>query len=895
MKILDIRAIPGPNVYHHRPVLIMNLELESLAEKASNDIPGFSDRLISLLPGLKNHHCSPRHSGGFVERLKKGTYFAHIIEHIALELSEVSGIGVSYGKSIYNGAIGRYMIITRYRCEEGMKYLLQSAVKLAETLVKGEPYDIKDCLKNVKMIISLNELGPSTKAILDAAKKRNIPWRRLNDKNLIQLGYGIFRQFIQATTTSMTNDISVDIAQDKNLTKKLLEEASIRVPRGRPAYSLEEALEVKEEIPVPLAVKPLDGNHGRGVSLNVSTLEEMQAAFLLARMHSDIVIIEECLKGKDYRVLIVGGKMVAASERVPAHVIGDGVLSLSELIEKENRNPLRGLDHEKDLTKITVNIETIALLKKSGITLDTIPKKNESVFLKETANLSTGGIAIDMTDDVHPEIQSMCERAARIVGLDICGVDLIAEDIRLPMSVQIGGIIEVNAGPGLRMHQHPSFGIAREVGTAIVDNLYPNNSNGRIPIIAVTGTNGKTTVTRLLSHIIAASGKCVGTTTTDGIYINNIQVAAGDTTGPISARTVLTDPSVELAVLETARGGIVKRGLGYDWSDVGIFTNLKADHIGQDGIESIEDILKIKSLVIERVKSGGSVILNADSKEIVGLTLDPRCEMHTKKLTYFSLHENNKVIKKHLELGGHAYFIRDGEIIEAQGKIESSVIHINEIPLTLGGTAYFHVANVMAAIAGAHAINISDDVIISNLTSFGPKLNLGRTNLYKVGRGYLLLDYGHNPDAFQVIGEMGKRWNVDKLTGVIAAPGDRADELIKLLGETSATAFDKVIIREDVDLRGRDTGKVAEILKQSIIQKKPQMYCEIVLNSEEALKKSIDEMQTNELVIFFYEELDAIENLLIELGATPSDDTSLFMKNLDERSIRGDEWLQFSY
>lgn len=515
MKVLDIRTITSPNVYHHRPVLIMSLELESLSEKANSDIPGFTERLMSLLPGLKNHHCSPRHSGGFVERLNKGTYFAHIIEHIALELSECCGIGVNYGKSIYNGGIGKYLIITRYSCEEGMKFLLVSAVKLAAALARGENFDLDECLQSAKNIIRLNELGPSTKAILDAAKKRNIPWRRLNDKNLIQLGQGIFRHFIQATTTSKTNDISVDIAQDKNLTKKLLEEASIRVPRGRPAYSLEEALEIQEEILVPLVVKPLDGNHGRGVSLNVSTPKEMQAAFDLARMHSDIVMIEEYLRGVDYRVLVVGGKIVAASQRVPAHVIGDGIHSLNELIEKENRNPLRGEDHEKALTKMTVGRETIALLQKSGLTLNTIPNKKECIFLKETANLSTGGIAIDVTDEIHPDIQLMCERAARIVGLDICGVDLIAENIGLPMTAQSGGIIEVNANPGIRMHHHPSFGMSRQVGAAIVESLYPENSNGRIPIIAITGTNGKTTVARILSHIIAASGKCVGTTTTD--------------------------------------------------------------------------------------------------------------------------------------------------------------------------------------------------------------------------------------------------------------------------------------------------------------------------------------------------------------------------------------------
>lgn len=898
MKILDMRTINGPNVYHHRPVLIMNVDLEDLVDVASDEIANFNPQLLKLLPGLKNHRCSPRYSGGFVERLKRGTYLAHIIEHVGLELSVLCGIGVSFGKSLASETPGQYRIIVRSKSEEAMKFLMGKSVEIIESIIFNRPFDLESCLNQARQIIFANQFGPSTSVILDAADRRNIPWRRINDQNLIQLGFGKYRQFIQASTTSLTSNIAVEIAQDKNLTKKLLADTLVYVPRGKPAYSLEEAYEIQKEMSgVPLALKPIDGNHGRGVSINIKTQEELASAFNEACKISPAVIIEESLSGRDYRILVIGGKVVAAAERIPAFVVGDGIHTLLELIQKENENPLRGEGHENILTKISIDYETTSILQKRGLTLEHVAAEDEICFLKETANLSTGGTAIDKTDEIHPEIKAMCERTARIVGLDICGVDLICEDISQSLSEQRGGVIEVNAGPGLRMHHYPSVGRARDVGLKLIDHLYPNQINGRIPIVAITGTNGKTTVSRLLSHLVFENGQSVGTTTTDGIYLNEEKIVDGDNTGPLSARTVLSDPAVEVAVLETARGGIIKRGLGYDWSDIGIFTNLEADHIGQDGIKSIEDILKIKSLVIERVKNGGNVILNADSPGIVSLTQNSRTEMDNKKLTYFSLRSDNSVIQRHLALGGHAYFLRAGEIIEAQGTFESSILHTEDIPITLKGTALFHVANVMAVIAGAHALGISDEVILRGLQNYRPDKNLGRTTLYKIGKGFLLLDYGHNPDAFLSIGQMSRMWNISKLTAVLGAPGDRNDDIMKMIGEVAARVFDKIIIREDQDLRGRTSGAVAKILYDTIISKRGELECQIELNSSEALKVAVSAMEEGELIVYFYEELNSSEKIVAELGGIKWTDTSLFGKNSarDKTKKRGDEWLQFSY
>jgi cyanophycin synthetase len=868
MKIQSIRTIAGPNIYHNRPVLIMTLDLEDLTERASDSFPGFNSKLFELLPGLKEHHCSPGYEGGFLERLGRGTYFAHIVEHIALEISEVVGIGVNYGKTIYGGTVGKYVVIIRYKNEEGMKEILHTAVELADALTHEREFDLFSSLNQIKRIIHRSQLGPSTKAIVTAATKRKIPWKRLNDLNLIQLGYGKYRKFIQATTSSLTSDIAVDIAQDKGLTKKFLSEGAIRVPYGKIVRTLEDALHVFEEINATVVVKPHDGNHGRGVSLNLNSKQEVILAFKLAKEHSDLVLIEEFFQGNDYRVVVVDGKLIAAARREAAHVIGDGIHTIQQLVELENNNPLRGESHEKPLTKISTDPAVEYLLGKNNLTLTSVIEKDQKVYLCDTCNISTGGTASDVTDIVHPDIKLLCERAAKIVGLDICGIDLVVEDISKPISFQTGGIIEVNAGPGIRMHHYPHQGKARDVGDAIVDFMYPNNHNGRIPIISVTGTNGKTTVTRLVGHILQQTGINVGCTTTDGIYINNKQVAEGDTSGPFSAQNVLFDPTIDFAVFETARGGIARRGLGYDWSDVGVITNVSADHLGQDGIKTIEDVLKIKSLVVERVKDGGTVVLNADVSELINLLSNPQMEFEKKNIILFSVAENSSAIKEHINKGNSAIYLKDQRIILNYEGIERTLIDVREIPMTIYGSALFNVSNVMAAIAACKAVSIPNSIIVEGLKTFDlNENNPGRINIYKINNGHILLDYGHNPEALINIGEMVTSWDISRFTGIVAAPGDRSDELINMLGIASAHVFQNIIIREDDDLRGRKSGETSQIIYSAIMNEKTDVPCTIVKDAKEALLKAINEMRPKEIVAFFYEDFKQIEKILIELNA----------------------------
>ncbi|HEX9918111.1 MAG TPA: cyanophycin synthetase, partial [Pyrinomonadaceae bacterium] len=662
MRIDKIRTLSGPNIYNYKPVLLMRLYLDELAETASCDVAGFNERLLARLPGLAEHHCSKGRAGGFVERLETGTYFGHIVEHVALELSDAAGVPVYYGKTLYADEPGCYNVVVAYKAERGMHYLLRVAVELADALVKNEPYPLEEKIEEARRIIARTELGPSTRAIVEAAHRRDIPTFRVNNDSLVQLGYGKNRRFIQAAMTSETGGIAVEIAGDKELTKSMLEQADIPVPRGLVVETADEAIAALSDIGAPVVVKPLDGHQGKGVSLNLTTAIEVCAAFEIARQYGHDVLVEEMYAGRDYRVLVVGGKLVAASERVPCHVVGDGTHTLGELIEIANLDPRRGEGHDNVLTKIKVDQVMLACLLKSGLSLEHVPGAGERVFLRETGNLSTGGTAVDVTDIVHPEVRRLCERAARIVGLDICGLDLVATDIAEPLQPG-NGFIEANAAPGLRMHTAPAHGQPRDVGGAIIDMLYPRDAPARIPIISVTGTNGKTTVTRLIGHILEEMRWSVGMTTTEGIRIGGELVARGDTTGPHSARVVLSDPTVELAVLETARGGIVKRGLGSDWSDISVITNIREDHIGQDGIRDVDDLVHIKSLVAERVREGGTLVLNADDEQCVRLIEHARVRRTDKQFIYFSLNDNHLLIRKYMDIGGGAFFVRDGRII----------------------------------------------------------------------------------------------------------------------------------------------------------------------------------------------------------------------------------------
>lgn len=871
MRIDTIRTLTGPNIYSHNPVLVMRLYLDELSEKESYEVPGFIDRLLGMLPGLQEHHCSLGRPGGFVERLYEGTYFGHIVEHVTLELTEQAGVPTFHGKTRETDEPGCYNVVVEYQAEQGTRFLLETAVKLVEALVKGEPFALEEKLDCARRIIARTELGPSTRSIVNAAAERGIPWMRVNGDSLVQLGYGKNRRLIQAALSDRTSCIAVEIASDKHLTKTVLEQAAIPVPRGQIVRAEREALDALAILGPPVVVKPLDGRQGQGVSLNLSTPHEVAKAFRIAREYSSSVLVEELFEGRNYRVLVVNGKVVAASERLAAHVIGDGTHTVADLIAITNSDPNRGEGHEKPLTKIPVDPVMFAYLEKHAIRTDYVPARGERVFLRDGINLSTGGTAKDVTDLVHPQVVRMCERVAAVMGLDICGIDLVLTDISEPLRRGGGGVIEVNASPGIRMHHFPSEGHSRNVAAAIVDMLYPGGAPARIPVVSITGTNGKTTVTRMIAHILSGMGKVVGMTTTDGIYIGKECIVEGDTTGPQSAKTILSDPTVEMAVLETARGGITRRGLGYDWSDVGVITNIQPDHIGQDGIKSVDDIVFVKSLVAERVREGGTLVLNADDEHLARLMETPRVRKVKRQVVYFSLHPNHLLIRKHLASGGTAYFVRDGWIIEATGHKEHAIIKSSTIPVTLNGTADFNVANALAAIAAARATGATREQARSFIMTFRSlDHNPGRGNLYHVAGGYVMLDYGHNPDAFKAVCRMASQWEGRKVTGIVGVPGDRANSVIVEAGLAAAKGFNRVIIKEDGDLRGRAKGEVAGLLCEAIKAGAPERECSIVLNEVEALELALKEIGQGEVVIVFYDKLRPLLEVLERHGAVPA-------------------------
>ncbi len=884
MRVGEIRTLAGPNVYSFRPVLSMNLYLDDLTGRESHEIPGFNDLLLEVLPGLATHHCCRERDGGFVERLREGTYFGHVVEHVALELTELAGIPVFHGKTRRAAEPGSYNIVIEYEAEQGTKSLLRLAVEIVESLIErtrgtgdergarpDKPFPLEKRLVEVRKIIARTELWPTTKAITNAATRRGIPWKRIGANSLVQLGYGKHRRFIQAAMTERTSAVAVDIASDKELTKVLLREAGIEVPYGVLAQSEAEAIEALELIGAPVVVKPYNLSQGKGVSLNLTDPAQVESAYRVAKKFTTKVVVERQLLGRDYRALVIDGKVAAVSERAPAHVIGDGERTIAELVDTVNSHPARGDDHERPLTKIVIDPAMLEFMKRRDLTVDYVPKAKEIVYLRECANLSTGGTATDVTDRVHPRIVAMCERAAQIIGLDVCGIDLILDDIADPPGPD-NGIVEVNAAPGLRMHVSPSEGQSRDVGATIIDMLYPNGATGRIPIISVTGTNGKTTITRMVAHALSEKGMTVGMATTDGIYIGGAEVMKGDTTGPRSAQAVLSDPSVEIAVLETARGGIVRGGLGYDWSDISVISNVRLDHLGQDGIETLDDLLYIKSLVAERVREGGTLVLNADDERLAQLMENEGVGRLKKNVIYFSMHPPHILIRRHVATGGSAYLYKDGWIVEAAGRRETRVVRVSEIPVTLGGAASFNIANALAAVAVCRAHGLSREEVAESLKQFrGDLHNAGRAGLFEIRGGYALLDYGHNPDAFTAICQMAAKWKGRRVTGVIGVPGDRDNIVVEQAGRAAARGFERIIIKEDGDLRGRDKGEIASLLQRAVISETPGRDCRIVLDEITALRMAIDEIQPGDVVVIFYEKLDPALTLLKQLGASPAE------------------------
>lgn len=861
MIIKDIRVYRGRNIYCHRPVIKMVVDTGDY-DIPTKDIPGFNERLLNTIPSLSRHCCSYGYEGGFLKRLKEGTYLPHVTEHIILEIQNILGYDVKYGKArLIDGHL--YNVIFEYELEECAIRSARLAVEMVNKFIRGEDFDFELELKQIRKVVVEIELGPSTMAIKKAAEEASIPVTRIGNGSILRLGYGRYQKMIEGTITQNTSCIAVDIACDKILTKKIIKEYGLPVPEGDVAYNENDAISIAEEIGYPVVVKPFNGNQGRGVFLNLLNKEELIIAYRNARNISDLVIVERHIKGKNYRVLVVGDRVVAASERIPARVLCDGIHTIKELVEIENENPLRGMGHEKPLTKINIDAISQFVLKKQGYQIDDIPPKGVYVYFRESANLSSGGTAVDRTKEIHPDNIEIAVRAAKAIGLDIAGIDITMENISLPLDGNNGAIIEVNAAPGIRMHHYPSKGKPRDVAKAIINMLYPKGSKATIPIISVTGTNGKTTTVRMISQILRTYGYTVGMTSTDGIYVDDVCIYKGDNSGPKSAKTCLADKNIDAAVLETARGGIIREGLGYDLADVGIITNISEDHLGIDGIETLEDLAFVKSLVVEAVKKDGYSVLNADDP------MTPYISKRAKgKIIYFSMHENNITVKRHLEEGGISVYVKDDTIVIANGEIVP-IVKIDEIPATLNGKVLYNVENAMAAIAASYGIKIPVSVISKGIKSFycDENHNPGRFNIFNVGNFRVLVDYGHNIEGIRKVIESARKLNPNRLIGVIGVPGDRSDSSTLKVGEICGEGFDKVYIKEDLDLRGRKPGEIAKFLEIGVLKGGlGKDDVKVILKEVDALKAAMYDAQPGDLIIVFYEKyspiVDAINSFI---------------------------------
>jgi cyanophycin synthetase len=884
MRVLETRVYRGPSPYGYRPVIRLTVDLEELEQHPSAELPKFNERLIELLPTLQEHGCSYGQPGGFIKRLydqnedgTRGTWLGHVAEHVALEIQCLAGTPVSYGKTrSVPGKPGVYYVIYSFTEEQVGIAAGELALKLVRSLL---PPDLPSALpeperagfdfgRELEELIEQAQeiaLGPTTASLVEEARRRDIPAIRLDTHSLVQLGWGKYQQRIRASVTGLTSNIAVETASDKELTIKLLGDVGIPVPRHKLARSEDEAVEVAQQIGYPVVTKPLDVSHGRGVSIKLANAEEVRRGYAAAAVYTASVLVETFLEGKDYRVLVIDGKVVAVAERVPAHVIGDGTHTIGELVEIVNRDPRRGIGHEKILTRIKIGHQAERLLAQAGYTLDTVLKDGEVFYLASTANLSTGGTAIDRTTEIHYETREIARRAALVIGLDIAGIDIITPDISQPLREVGGGIVEVNAGPGFRMHLQPSDGQARNVARPVLNMLFPPNTPARIPLVALTGTNGKTTTARMVAHILKMNGERVGLTTTDGIYIDGQLYMKGDMTGPWSARVVLKDPTVDSAVLETARGGILREGLGFDRCDVGAVLNVTADHLGLRGVETIEQLAEVKSLLVEVVREDGASVLNADDPLVVKMA-----ERAEGRIVYFSMHGGegaSDLIRSHIANGGTAVVLQPGvrgdmlAIYDAEQYIPLLWTHL--IPATLEGKALHNVANALATAAICYARGVSVENIRQGLRTFATSFYLtpGRLNVFDEYAFRVIVDYAHNPAALSALSDLvGRlRANYRRTIGVIAAPGDRRDVDIREFGAIAGRTFDLLVIKEDNDRRGREAGSIARLLYDAAHEAgMPPDRMITVLDELEATRHALGLAEPDDLVVICADEITAV-------------------------------------
>ena len=870
MKVVNRSVYLGPSLYALFPVIRLTLQLGELEEWSSTRLGApFVDGLLAALPTLKEHGCSYGEPGGFLRRLteNEGTWMGHVVEHVALELQNIAGANVTFGKTRGTGVPGEYDVVYSYEQEEVGLEAGRLAMRLCESLLPAdlrarigseERFDFAAERDAFIRTAQRRALGPSTAALVRAAEARDVPWLRLNKHSLIQLGHGKYGKRIQATITSETRHIAVEIASDKEETNKLLGDLGLPVPRQRLVYSADEAVQAAEQIGYPVVVKPLDANHGRGVSIRLTDAEQVKKGFTVAREHARGIIVESFITGEDHRMLVVNGKLIAASKRVPGHVVGDGKHTIEQLVEITNQDPRRGIGHEKTLTRLELDHQADTLLTKKGYTKATVPAAGERVYLRSTGNLSTGGTAIDVTDMVHPDNREMATRAIAAVGLDVGGVDFLTTDIAESYRDTGGAICEVNAAPGFRMHVAPSEGTPRDVAGPVIDMLFPPGSPARIPIASITGTNGKTTTSRMTAHIFKLTGKVVGLTTTDAVYIDGHKTVEGDMTGPVAARMVLRDPSVEVAVLETARGGLLRRGMGYRRCNVGAVLNIQSDHLGLKGIDTLEQLAEVKRVVVEVARD--TAVLNADDEHCLGMADYTKA----KQICYVTMNSKHALVREHILGGGRAVVLEQGMgghmITLYDGGAHIPVLWSHTIPATLEGRAMHNVQNAMFAAAITFSMGVKLDEIRLGLQTFDTTFVQapGRMNIHDEHPFKVILDYGHNPSAVKAMVDLVGRIDVDgKRIVVMAGPGDRRDEDLIGIAQICAGRFDHYICRRDDNSRGRADDEVPMLMREALMEAGVSSSAITVIPEEEkALPAALAMAGAGDLVLAFADQID---------------------------------------
>ena len=847
MRIMEMRALRGPNFYSRAPVIFMKLDIGALEDSPTDVVSGLRENIETMMPTLVEHNCSPGRTGGFFERVERGTWAGHVVEHIAIELQCLAKAEVSFGKSFTTDTRGVYNIVYRYRDEKVGLRAGAFAVRIVEDLFQGEITDVRPLVSALMRVGELGVYGPSTRSIVNEAERRGIPHFRLNASSYVQLGHGRHQRRIQATVMDDTSALGVEIADDKERTKEMLSAMGIPVPEGRAVRNLADALRKAHVIGYPVVAKPLIGNHGRGITTKINNDQELEIAFRIANGFWEKILIEQHLEGHDYRILVVNGKFVAAALREPAHIIGNGTNTIRELIHELNTDVQRGFGHQKNLTQIEIDDLTEGFLAKSQRSLESIPSEGEKVLLTCTANLSTGGSALDVTDEVHPSIRSMAERIARIIGLNVMGIDLVAPSLRDPLCKGAAGVLEVNAAPGFRMHLNPSQGTPRNIAAHVVDMLFPPGSTHSVPIVAVTGTNGKTTTVRLISHILTVNGSEVGMASTDGVVIHDLPIVEGDYSGPEGAKIVLMDATIDHAVLEVARGGIIRRGLGFTESDVGVLLNISADHLGEGDINTEEELARLKSTVIETVKPTGYAVLNADDP----LVLVHQHTARKAKIILFSLNPDHESLSKNLK-PGHMNVIVQDEVVKIQRKEgTSAVAKVAELPITFGGQALFNVENVLAAVAATSALGLTERQIRAGLVSFTSSIDQspGRMNMIEMGSFKAIIDYGHNKGAIKATGDFIQGLAPGRKIRMAAGTGNRRDEDIVEFGLSLSHYYDHVVLT-DADPRNRRPGVTVQLMLQGLTEGgfTPDMIT-IVLDERQATRAALDMAGPGDLVI----------------------------------------------